>query len=60
MTLAERNELRMQIWELDQQRQQLLSVPEPYRSADKIQRLTSQIDALEVEIMHALVDDGSS
>lgn len=60
MDLNERNELRIRICELDIERDRLLSIAEPYRPTEKIQRLTIEIDAMEVEIRRALIDNGSS
>lgn len=50
MQLHERNQLRMQVWEYDEQIRSQLQIPEPYRNKDKIQQLQSMIQQLEQRI----------
>lgn len=60
MTLAERNEMRIQICELNVELEQLPATQEQYRSADKVAALRDRIEQLEAEIRHDLEQNGSS
>lgn len=50
MSLWERNELRMRVWDYDEQIRQQLQIPEPYRNTAKIQSLQQMIEQLENRI----------
>ena len=50
MSLSERNELRMKVWEFDEQIQMQMQLPEPYRNTEKITSLKQMIEHLEQRI----------
>lgn len=50
MSLAERNRLRMQVWEIDEQIRSQLSIPEDYRNNDKVRQLQVLMAQLEQKI----------
>lgn len=59
MDVVKRNELRMKIWELDAERQQLMYIADEFRPVEKIQKLTDQISALEDQMQQASAGNGS-
>lgn len=50
MQIAERNALRMQVWEVDEQLENQNNLPEQYRNRDKIERLREMREQLEDRI----------